>query len=153
MVWKIVLVSIAIVFGAIIIGGAIIAASFLTNIPNFNNDNDNDDDNNNNDERSSQSSNSGEDSSLPAVEGAVRILDNEGSNSYSPNPAEVKVGEVVTWVNEDSAIHTATSTDGTFDSDILRRGQTYNFTFGTVGEYPYFCLLHPNMVGIVSVIS
>jgi plastocyanin len=150
MVWKIVLVSIAIVFGAIIIGGAIIAASFLTNIPNFNNDNDNDDDNND-DETSSQSSNSGEDSSLPAIEGAVRILDNEGSNSYSPNPAEVKVGEVATWVNEDSAAHTATSTDGTFDSDILLRGQTYNFTFGTVGEYPYFCTLHPEMVGRVIV--
>jgi plastocyanin len=150
MVWKIVLVSIAIVFGAFIIGGAIIAASFLTNIPNFNNDNDNDG-NNNDDERSSQSSNSGEDSSLPAIEGAVRVLDNEGSNSYSPNPAEVKVGEVVTWVNEDSAIHTATSTDGTFDSDILRRGQTYIFTFGTVGEYPYFCTLHPEMVGRVIV--
>lgn len=131
MVWKIVVISIAIMFGSIIIGGGIIAASFVTSIPDF--------DNENNDGVSSPSSNSGQDSSLPAIEGAVRILDNEGNNSYSPNPSEVKVGEVVTWVNEDSAIHTATSTDGTFDSDILRRGQTYNYTFGSVGEYSYFC--------------
>ena len=136
-------ISIAIVFGSIIIGGAIIAASFVTSIPDF--------DNENNDDVSSQSSNSGQNSSLPAFEGAVRILDNQGSNSYSPTPAGVKVGAVVTWVNEDSAAHTATSTDGTFDSDILRRGQTYNFTFGTVGEYPYFCTLHPEMVGRVIV--
>jgi plastocyanin len=143
MVWKIVVISIAIVFGSIIIGGAIIAASFVTSIPDF--------DNENNDDVSSPSSNSGQDSSLPAIEGAVRILDNEGNNSYSPNPSEVKVGEVVTWVNEDSAIHTATSTDGTFDSDILRRGQTYNYTFDSVGEYSYFCTLHPDMVGRVIV--
>lgn len=150
MVWKIVLVSIAIAFGSIIIGGAVIATSFLTNIPNFNNDND-DGENDDGDESSSQSSNRGQDSSLSAVEGAVRILDNEADNSYSPNPVKVNVGEVVTWVNEDSAVHTATSIDGTFDSDILRRGQTYNFTFGSVGEYPYFCTLHPDMVGRVIV--
>jgi len=143
MVWKIVVISIAIVFGSIIIGGAIVAASFVTSIPDF--------DNENNDDVSSPSSNSGQDSSLPAIEDAVRILDNEGNNSYSPNPSEVKVGEVVTWVNEDSAIHTATSTDGTFDSDILRRGQTYNYTFDSVGEYSYFCTLHPDMVGRVIV--
>jgi plastocyanin len=143
MVWKIVVISIAIVFGSIIIGGAIIAASFVTSIPDF--------DNENNDDVSSPSSNSGQDSSLPAIEGAVRILDNEGNNSYSPNPSEIKVGEVVTWVNEDSAIHTVTSTDGTFDSDILRRGQTYNYTFDSVGEYSYFCTLHPDMVGRVTV--
>ncbi|MDQ4101302.1 MAG: cupredoxin domain-containing protein [Thermoproteota archaeon] len=144
MVWKIVVISIAIVFGSMIIGGAIIAASFVTSIPDFDNEN-------NNDVRS-QSSNSGQDSSsLPAIEGAIRILDNEGNNSYTPNPTEVKVGEVVTWVNEDSAIHTATSTDGTFDSDILRRGQTYNHTFNSVGEYSHFCKLHPDMVGRVIV--
>lgn len=144
MVWKIVVISIAIVFGSIFIGGAIIAASFVTSIPDF--------DNKDNDDVSSPSSNSGQDSSsLPAIEGAIRILENEGNNSYSPNPSEVKVGEVVTWVNEDSAAHTATSTDGTFDSDILRRGQTYNYTFDSVGEYSYFCTLHPDMVGRVVV--
>jgi plastocyanin len=76
--------------------------------------------------------------SLPAVEGTVRIVDNAGNNSYSPNPIEVKVGETVTWVNDDSAIHTATSTDETFDSDILQRVQTFSNTFDKEGEYPYF---------------
>jgi hypothetical protein len=32
-----------------------------------------------------------------------------GDKAYSPNPVEVKVGGGVTWTNDDSQIHTATS--------------------------------------------
>jgi plastocyanin len=144
MVWKIVIISIAIVFAAIIIGGAIIVTQVLTSIPNFANDD------NNNDRNPSPIN--PEQNSSSAVEGTVRIVDNAGNNSYSPNPFEAKVGETVTWVNDDSAIHTATSTDGIFDSDILQRGQTFSYTFDKEGEYPYFCTLHPNMVGIVIIV-
>jgi plastocyanin len=83
----------------------------------------------------------------------VRIVGNTGSNSYSPNPFEAKVGETVTWVNDDSAVHTATSTDGTFDSNILQRGQTFSYTFDKEGEYSYSCMLHPNMAGTIIVTS
>jgi plastocyanin len=144
MVWKIVIISIAIVFAAIIIGGAIIVTQVLTSIPNFANDDDNNDRN--------PSPINPEQNSSSAVEGTVRIVDNAGNNSYSPNPFEAKVGETVTWVNDDSAIHTATSTDGIFDSDILQRGQTFSYTFDKEGEYPYFCTLHPNMVGTVIIV-
>lgn len=137
MVWKIVLISIAIVFASVIIGGAVIATQLLTSIPNFANDNSNVD---------PSLLNSGQDSS-PAIEGAVRIVGDSGSNSYSPNPIEAKVGETVTWVNNDSVIHTVTSTDGTFDSGILQRGQSFSYTFDKEGEYSYFCTLHPNMAG------
>lgn len=137
MVWKIVLISIAIVFASVIIGGAVIATQVLTSIPNFANDNSNVD---------PSLLNSGQDSS-PAIEGAVRIVGDSGSNSYSPNPIEAKVGETVTWVNNDSVIHTVTSTDGTFDSGILQRGQSFSYTFDKEGEYSYFCTLHPNMAG------
>jgi plastocyanin len=142
MIWKIVMISIAIVFGSIIIGGAIIATQVLTSIPNFGDENIVD----------SGLLSSGSDPSLP-VEGAVRIVGNTGSNSYSPNPFEAKVGETVTWVNDDSAVHTATSTDGTFDSNILQRGQTFSYTFDKEGEYSYSCMLHPNMAGTIIVTS
>jgi plastocyanin len=92
-----------------------------------------------------------EQNSSPAVEGTVRIVDNAGNNSYSPNPFETQIGETVTWENDDSAIHTATSTNGIFDSDMLQRGQTFSYTFDKEGEYHYFCTLHPNMVGTVIV--
>jgi plastocyanin len=130
------MISIAIVFASIIIGGAMVATQVLTSIPNLANDN-----------NLNSGTSDSEQSSSPAVEGAVRIVDNAENNSFSPNPIEAKVGETVTWVNDDSAIHTATSTNGTFDSDILQRGQTFSYTFDKEGEYPYFCTLHPNMVG------
>lgn len=88
----------------------------------------------------------------------ISIVANSGSNSYSPNPIEIKAGETVLWVNDDSSRHTATSRDGgtervedTFDSGILRNGNSFSFTFEEEGEYHYFCLLHPRMVGTVIV--
>jgi nitrite reductase (NO-forming) len=78
------------------------------------------------------------------------------TDAFQPNPIEVGVGDTVTWTNEDSQPHTATSgeavtPDGRFDSGILAPAGTFDFTFTEAGEYPYFCLLHPNMVGTVSV--
>ncbi len=83
----------------------------------------------------------------------VSIIDNAGSNSYNLNPVEVKVGETVTWVNDDSNIYTATSNDGIFNSDVLFEGQSFSYTFDEEGEYPYFCDIHPNMVGTVMVVT
>lgn len=81
----------------------------------------------------------------------VRIVDDAGSNSYSPNPVEVKVGETLTWINDNSNLHTATSNDGVFNSDVLFEGQSFSYTFDKEGEYPYFCDIHPAMVGMVVV--
>jgi nitrite reductase (NO-forming) len=78
------------------------------------------------------------------------------TDAYSPNPAQVSVGGTVTWTNDDSQPHTAMSgenatPDQVFDSGIMAPAATFSHTFTEAGEYPYFCLLHPNMVGTVSV--
>jgi plastocyanin len=79
------------------------------------------------------------------------------NTSYQPNPVQVSVGDTITWTNDDSQPHTVTSgengqPDGNFDSAIMTPQQTFEHTFTEgAGEYPYFCLLHPNMVGTVSV--
>jgi nitrite reductase (NO-forming) len=78
------------------------------------------------------------------------------TDAYSPNPAQVSVGGAVTWTNDDSQPHTATSgenatPDMTFESGIMAPAATFSHTFAEAGEYPYFCLLHPNMVGTVIV--
>jgi len=78
------------------------------------------------------------------------------TDAYSPNPVQVSTGATVTWTNDDSQPHTATSgenttPDGTFDSGVMAPAATFEHTFTEAGEYPYFCLLHPNMVGTVSV--
>jgi plastocyanin len=78
------------------------------------------------------------------------------TDAYQPNPIQVSVGTTVTWTNNDAQPHTATSgenvtPDGRFDSSILAPAATFEHTFTEAGEYPYFCMLHPNMVGTVSV--
>ena len=78
------------------------------------------------------------------------------TDAFQPNPIQVGVGTTVTWTNNDAQPHTATSgenvtPDGRFDSSIMAPGATFEHTFTEAGEYPYFCLLHPNMVGTVSV--
>jgi nitrite reductase (NO-forming) len=78
------------------------------------------------------------------------------TDAFQPNPVQVSTGTTVTWTNDDAQPHTATSgenvtPDGRFDSGIMAPAATFDFTFTEAGEYPYFCILHPNMVGTVSV--
>ena len=78
------------------------------------------------------------------------------TDAYQPNPIQVSTGAAVTWTNDDSQPHTATSgenatPDQRFDSGIMAPAATFEYTFTEAGEYPYFCILHPNMVGTVSV--
>ena len=75
------------------------------------------------------------------------------TSAYSPNPATVSVGTTVTWVNNDVDPHTATSTatSRVFDSGNMNPGQSFSFTFQNRGTFPYLCLVHPNMVGTITV--
>jgi plastocyanin len=99
--------------------------------------------------------------SVYAQGASVSIVPNAstmGDKAYSPNPAEVKAGESVTWTNDDSQIHTATSgavgaedSGKVFDSSILSPKATFDFKFDQAGEVDYYCTLHPQMVGKVVV--
>ena len=78
------------------------------------------------------------------------------TDAFSPNPIQVSVGSTVTWTNNDSVIHTVNSgtsptQSGLFSSPIMNPQDTFEYTFTEAGEVPYFCMLHPNMVGTVSV--
>jgi plastocyanin len=142
MVFQTIILSIAIVISSFIIAGAIVATQVLSGdfiLDNIEGEGEG-------------FGNSRQDPvPLPGNGTVVRIVDDAESNSYSPNPLEVEAGQTVTWVNDDSTIHTVTSTDGTFESDILQSGEIFNHTFDRQGEYPYYCDLHPAMVGTVSV--
>jgi plastocyanin len=71
--------------------------------------------------------------------------------AFAPGTIEVKVGTTITWTNNDSAPHTVTANDRSFDSGRMEQGQTFSFTFETAGEFAYFCEYHPGMVGTVVV--
>ena len=67
------------------------------------------------------------------------------------SPATVGVGEEVVVVNRDGVPHTWTSTDGLFDSGSLSGGEEFSFTFDEAGEYDFFCGIHPQMTGSITV--
>lgn len=64
---------------------------------------------------------------------------------------EVPAGTTVTFVNNDSAKHTATADDGSFDTDDLEQGASAEVTFDTPGTYSYHCEYHPFMVATITV--
>jgi len=85
-----------------------------------------------------------------------------GNKSYDPNPLITGPNTTIIWHNTDEILYTVASGLGTednmrgkeFDSPIIIiiPGKTYIHTFAEIGEYPYFCVLHPAMVGKIIII-
>jgi plastocyanin len=73
--------------------------------------------------------------------------------TYEPDPVVVQVGGKVTWQNEDTAPHTATADDGSFDTGIIEKGKLGSATFKEAGTFTYFCEVHPTMHGTVEVVE
>jgi plastocyanin len=72
--------------------------------------------------------------------------------SFKPAHITIKRGTRVTWINKDMTKHTATASNGAFDSGVLRPGQSYSHTFKTAGRTnKYHCEIHPFMRGSVTV--
>ena len=63
--------------------------------------------------------------------------------TFSPSNLQIQVGDTITWTNNDSVGHTATSDAGVWDSGFLEPGQTFSFTFTSTGIFPYHCSPHP----------
>jgi plastocyanin len=82
----------------------------------------------------------------------ITISAMNGSNSYSPNPATVKVGQTVAWRNADSLAHTATADGGAFNTGTIAPGATSSpITMNAAGSLPYHCAIHPSMTGTLAV--
>jgi len=79
------------------------------------------------------------------------------NNCFSPFEIQIDVGDTISWRNDDAAKHTVTSgnlvegPDGKFDSSIFSPKQSFSHIFTEEGTYPYFCLIHPWMEGLVIV--
>jgi len=63
----------------------------------------------------------------------------------------VSVGTTVTWTNRDDIPHTVVSMDKVFKSKVLGTNERSSFKFDKAGTYPYFCSIHPKMIGKVIV--
>ena len=73
--------------------------------------------------------------------------------TYQPDPVVVQVGGKVIWQNQDTAPHTATADDGSFDTGTIEKGKTGSETFKEAGTFTYFCEIHPTMHGTVEVVE
>ncbi len=73
------------------------------------------------------------------------------TTAYVPNPVTVQIGATVTWINDDNVSHTSTSSVSVWNSGDMPPGSRFSFTFQTAGVFNYLCLVHPNMVGTITV--
>jgi plastocyanin len=73
--------------------------------------------------------------------------------AFNPGVLRVSVGTTVVWTNQNGATHTVTADAGAFDSGQLGQGQSYSFTFDSVGTFNYHCELHPAMQGTIEVVA
>lgn len=75
------------------------------------------------------------------------------SYKFMPASITVKAGGKVTWTNQDSDRHTASSEaqPRVFDTDTLNKGQSKTIAFKKPGTYKYMCVYHAFMQGTVVV--
>ena len=99
-----------------------------------------------------------------AYDGSISLPEGSGvpgcdatNECYIPYHVTVSAGQEITWSNDDSAAHTVTSgtpsdgADGIFDSSLFMAGGTFSVTLDEAGDYPYYCMVHPWMTGIITV--
>jgi predicted secreted protein with PEFG-CTERM motif len=75
---------------------------------------------------------------------------------FLPTTVTIAAGGHVEWENTDNTMHVVASGNLTdddagalFNSQMMMAGATFSYTFADAGEYPYFCMVHPWMVGTV----
>ena len=94
----------------------------------------------------------GGDETAPSGE-AVRSAKVEISgDGFEPATVTIQAGGKVTWLNEDSAEHTVTLDDGSFDSGPLGEGKLKSQSFKDAGTFTYHSE-DPAMTGTVEVVE
>jgi alcohol dehydrogenase (cytochrome c) len=78
---------------------------------------------------------------------AVKVME----FSYDVQRASIPAGSTVTWTNTGSQSHTATASDGTWDTGDIAPSRTASVTFDTPGTFTYICTPHPWMTAQVIV--
>ncbi|HTU98733.1 MAG TPA: cupredoxin family copper-binding protein [Solirubrobacteraceae bacterium] len=72
---------------------------------------------------------------------------------FAPASTTIHVGDTVTWTNDGPSSHTATASNGTFNTGVLKKGQSASHTFTQPGTYHYICQIHPFMHGTIVVLA
>jgi plastocyanin len=73
--------------------------------------------------------------------------------AFTPASISAKVGDTITWTNNDTTPHTPALDDGTCSTDALSQGAKGSLTFSAPGTYPYHCAIHPTTMKGTIVVS
>jgi len=71
--------------------------------------------------------------------------------TFTAAKVQVPVGTTITWHNNGPSTHTATDSQGQWDTGDILAGQDASITFNTAGTFNYSCTPHPWMLGQVIV--
>jgi plastocyanin len=67
---------------------------------------------------------------------------------FVPQEATVKVGQKITWTNDEPVPHNVTAEQGAdFKSDTMNEGDTFEYTPTKAGTIDYVCTIHPKQTG------
>lgn len=84
--------------------------------------------------------------STPDSGGTVPVV--MKSLDFTPTTVDAKVGQKVTWTNEDSSPHNVTYVSGprfTSSRPVMRPGTDFSLRLTEPGTIHYFCSIHPWM--------
>jgi plastocyanin len=85
------------------------------------------------------------------------IVVEENTLKLSPQKVTIFPGDTVRWQNKDNKKHFLASVPGSGTTDqleifsLMEPGNVYEHTFKAAGEYPYFCFIHNQMTGHITV--
>jgi plastocyanin len=83
--------------------------------------------------------------------GAATIWVDMVNDQFHAKYLYVPIGTTVVWTNYGTHTHTVTSNTMVFNSGDLITGNSFSYTFNTLGDFGYFCMHHPMMTGVVYV--
>lgn len=69
--------------------------------------------------------------------------------AFNPSTLTVKVGDTVTFTNQDSASHNV-KIDGQ-ELGAQAQGESKTWTASKAGTFPFSCVIHPSMTGQITV--
>jgi plastocyanin len=80
-------------------------------------------------------------------------VDAHVKNKVWSQPVSAKVGDVITWTNDDAVAHKVALDDGscTMGANIAPNGGAASLVFTKAGTYPFHCTIHPSMTGTITI--
>ncbi len=88
---------------------------------------------------------------VPVTDGTGLAVEMK-NNCFTPTVLHIRPGDTVTWISRDQEAHTVSGANIAWgDYTEVRFGATVSHRFDTAGSYPYYCFLHPGMIGAVMV--